>query len=249
MNKAISVFFICLAAILAGCNHDVNISGAFGDDSHSTQPKYDNEIIQTTITTLTPTPTPTPTTKSTQPQPQTQTLTPTPALTLVPQSASTPAPVPTSTPMQTQAPAPDNHDSANANAYANVTVVVSGKATTFVGQQAIYTDGEVFVPVHGVFEHLDGANGNTDSPFTVGWDSQLSTATIKNRWYTVIITSGEQGFICNGDRVTPAAPQRIIDGEFMLPLMSITKAIDATVQWDEEKNTISIFYESMIITG
>ena len=130
--------------------------------------------------------------------------------------------------------------------YADAKVIVSGKEITFANQGAVIKDGEVFVPVVGVFEHLDGANENKDAPFTVNWDDQTSTATIKNRWYAVTVVSGEQAFTCNGKMVTPAAPPQTINGVFMLPLAAIAKAIDATTHWDESTSTISMFYESMV---
>ena len=130
-----------------------------------------------------------------------------------------------------------------------VTIIVSGKKLIFDDRQPVLKDGEVYVPVFGVFEYLYGANNNKNAPFTVNWDDKTSTATIKNRWYTVIVASGEQIFTCNGDSIMPAAPQQIIDGVFMLPLTAIAQAMEATVEWEAETNIISIFYESMIISS
>ena len=164
--------------------------------------------------------------------------------------------------------------SASSKPTATINVIVSGKMLVFDEQQPVLKDGEVLVPVFGVFENLYGANGNKESPFSVNWDNQTSTATIKNRWYTVVAVSGEHDFTCNGNRVTPIVPQQMIDGVFMLPLTAIAQAIDATVEWggggsadmggvedegrgkgesnvegDQSKNTISIFYESMVMAG
>ena len=150
--------------------------------------------------------------------------------------------------MSTTSPAPVE-STPNTGEEVPVIVIVSGKRLVFDDRQPVSKDGEVFVPVYGVFEYLDGANGNKTAPFAVNWDEQTSAVTIKNQWYTVVIASGEQDFTCNGDLITPAAPQQTIDGVFMLPLTAVANAIEATVEWDEETNTISIFYESMIITG
>ncbi|MDR3239533.1 MAG: copper amine oxidase N-terminal domain-containing protein [Clostridiales bacterium] len=106
-----------------------------------------------------------------------------------------------------------------------VKLIVSGKELMFDGQQPIVKDGEVFVPVYGVFENLDGANGNQDAPFTVKWDETTSTATIRNTWYNVTVTANDL---------------------FMIPLLEVAEAIDATVEWDETAKTMSVFYESMI---
>ncbi|MCL2146473.1 MAG: copper amine oxidase N-terminal domain-containing protein [Synergistaceae bacterium] len=152
---------------------------------------------------------------------------------------SAPEPVPAPEPVL----APDNQNTG----YAKARVIVSGKEITFDNQQAIIKDGEIFIPVKGVFEYLEGANGNKDAPFTVVLDESSSTATIKNRWYTVKVTSGEQTFTCNGNRIAFNAPAQKINGTLMLPLLAIAEAMDVSTVWDDASSTISIFYESMII--
>ena len=177
-----------------------------------------------------------------------------------PESAATPAHEPTAAPEndipQTHEPTPesdipqtsesvstpDNQGSSHTEAQ----LIVSGKAITFDGQGAIIKDGEVFVPVIGVFEHLYGANENKDSPFTVNWDEGTATATIKNRWYTVIVTSEGQTFTCNGNQIAFTVPPQKIDGTLMLPLRAIAEAMDVSVVWDAATSTVNIFYESMI---
>lgn len=126
-----------------------------------------------------------------------------------------------------------------------IKVTVSGKELTFDGQQPIHKNGEVLIPVYGVFEKLDGANGNKDAPFTVKEDDATSTVTIKNKWYTVSITEEKQTFTCNGKEITAGTPSQRINGVLMLPLRAIAEAMDVTVEGDEAAGTISIFYESM----
>ena len=116
-----------------------------------------------------------------------------------------------------------------------VKLIVSSKVLTFDGQQPVVKDGEVLVPVHGIFEHLLGANGQTDAPFTVKWDETTSTATIHNSWYTVVVTEGKQTFTCKGKdsdekSITPDVPPQRINETFMLPLKAIAEAITATVE-------------------
>lgn len=131
---------------------------------------------------------------------------------------------------------------------------VSSKALTFDGQQPIAKDGEVLVPVYGVFENLTGAHGNTDAPFTVQWDESNSTATIQNSWYTVVVTQGKQTFTCKGKglddkSIKSAVPPQMINGTLMLPLKAIAEAITATVEWDESTGTVSMYYKPMIKTN
>ena len=227
MRKATIGFAVCLALVLPGCGRDPNIGGASGGDAQPMQ-----------------------TARAAEPA----------AVPTLPAESATMPTLPTGlSDGQGVRPIEENlsedlledllEDLPPPQAPTPATVIVSGKEIAFDGQQAVAKDGEVFVPVKGVFEHLDGANGNKDAPFAVDWDGQTSTATIKNRWYTIIATSGEQFFYCNGERVAPAAPPQAINGEFMLPLMAIANAIDATAQWDKANNTVSIFYESMVISS
>jgi len=140
-----------------------------------------------------------------------------------------------------------------------VKLIVSGKELTIDGQPPIVKDGEVFVPIHGVFEHVTGAYGDTSAPFMVNWDAAASTATITNSWFTVIIKQGEQNFTLNirsqgassisNESITPDSPAQIINGELMLPLKAITEAIDMILEWDEQARAVSIFYPSVIATS
>ena len=134
----------------------------------------------------------------------------------------------------------------------DITVIVSGQKISFSGQKPVAKDGEVFVPVLGVFENLTGANGNKSAPFSVKWDETTSTAIISNIWYTVKVTAGEDMFTCsgaNGATTTHSAPSQTNNGVFMLPLRAIAEAIDATVEWSEATRTVSIYYESMIVSS
>jgi len=127
-----------------------------------------------------------------------------------------------------------------------VRLIVSGKELTFDGQKPVVKDGEVFIPVLGVFEHLTGAHGNTEAPFTVKWDEAATTVTIQNKWVTVIITKGEQSFTYKGQSISPAEPPQTINGTFMLPLKAIAEAMDVSLEWDEAAGTVSIFHLSRV---
>ncbi len=84
------------------------------------------------------------------------------------------------------------------------------------------------VPVRGVFEELG---------FEVSYDAETKTAVLENSRYTVSMTSGDSVFYVNEEAVTPAVPQQIYDGHFMLPLRAVAEAIDADVDWVEDTKT------------
>jgi hypothetical protein len=127
--------------------------------------------------------------------------------------------------LNNETPAPATETPITPDEGTAVTLIVSGKKLTFDGQQPIAKDGEVFVPVYGVFENLYGANDNKDAPFTVKLDETTRIVTVRNAWYNVTVTANDLS---------------------MIPLLEVAKAIDATVEWDKDAQTISVFYESMI---
>ncbi len=128
----------------------------------------------------------------------------------------------------------------------DISVIVSGTEVSFADQQPVMQDGRVLVPVRGVFEKLNGADGTADYPFAVSWDDATQTATIKNFWYTVTIKAGSKTFTANGKTITPDVAPQIINGRLMMPLRAISEAVDATVEWDDDTREVKIFYESLI---
>ncbi len=262
VKKIILQLVICFVICFSGCSQKADIDSAdssgmtlsaqpTGQYENQTQPMPQSEVSQTPVPALTPD---TPELSNKVSQTPAPTSTPdTPELS----NKVSQTPVPTSTPdtpkvshkvSQTPKTTTKPTSKNQGVSYKEAKVIVSGKEITFDGQQAIIKDGDVLIPVYGVFEKLEGANGNKSAPFTVKWDETASVATIRNSWYTVTATAGEETITCNGKTITPAVPPQTIDGVFMLPLRAVAKAIDATVDWDETAATISIFYEAKIRT-
>ncbi|MCD8090536.1 MAG: copper amine oxidase N-terminal domain-containing protein [Clostridiales bacterium] len=109
-----------------------------------------------------------------------------------------------------------------------VNVTVNGNA---IEAQGIIVEGTTLVPVRGVFEELG---------FEVGYDAETKTATLSNSSYTVSMTAGDTVIYVNGEAVTPAVPQQVYEGSFMLPLRTVAEAIGAEVGWDAETKTASV---------
>ena len=110
----------------------------------------------------------------------------------------------------------------------DVNVVVNGNA---VDMKGVILENRTMVPVRGVMEELG---------YTVDWDADTKTATLKNDVNTVKITAGESVFYLNDTAVTPDVPQAIIEGRFMLPLRAVSEAVGAKVDWDGESKTAVI---------
>lgn len=233
-TRAIVALTICFAICLSGC--DLTNSHSTDDGTATptltpTAPQNGESIPPASASTPKYIPTP-----ASPPSDEPQSSDPAPA-----QFDSEPTPT-------TPAPTPEHPPAASdTNNGTEVRLIVSGQALTFNGQQPVLKDGEVFIPVYGVFEHLLGANDNDSALFTVKWDA--SAVTIRNSWNTVVIVEGEPTFTCNGATITPALPPQIINGTFMLPLKAIAEAIDATIKVDEAAGTVSMFYEGMIRIG
>ena len=113
----------------------------------------------------------------------------------------------------------------------DVNVVVNGNA---VDMKGVILENRTMVPVRGVMEELG---------YTVDWDADTKTATLKNDVNTVKITAGESVFYLNDTAVTPDVPQTIIEGRFMLPLRAVSEAVGAKVDWDSNTKTAVISTE------
>lgn len=131
-----------------------------------------------------------------------------------------------------------------------IKVMVYEKEITFQDQGPIIEDGRVLVPIRGVFEKL--GKGEASNEFKVSWDEKTSTATIKNKWYTVTIPANASSFTVTTNKwdgttetktITPDVPQKIVNGRILIPLRAISEAVSADVDWDSQTNTAKIWYE------
>lgn len=142
-----------------------------------------------------------------------------------------------------------------------ITLNVSGKELTFDGQPPIIKDGEIFVPINGVFEHLTGPNGIAlQPPFTAKWDESTTTATIANHWYTAIFRQGENHFTLNtrlhqvgdamsSEAITPDIPAHMVNGMFMLPLRAVAESMLMIFEWDEMSKTAYVYNVTVIVAN
>ncbi len=113
-------------------------------------------------------------------------------------------------------------------AFADTTEVNVVVNDNLIETKGIIVDSTTLVPVRGVFEELG---------FEVSYDAETKTAVLENSRYTVSMTSGDSVIYVNEEAVTPAVPQQIYDGHFMLPLRTVAEAIGADVDWVEDTKT------------
>lgn len=107
-----------------------------------------------------------------------------------------------------------------------------------VADKGVIIEGRTLVPVRGVFEYMG---------YTVDWDGETKTATLKSDKNTVVIKNGDADFTVNGKAIMPDVPAQIIGGRFMLPLRAVGEAVDADVNWDAENKTAYIKSKDNVI--
>lgn len=124
------------------------------------------------------------------------------------------------------------------------TVMIVGTASAaqlFVDDKRIATDvppqiisGRTLVPVRPLFESL-GA--------TVSWNESTMTATAKKENTVISITIGSKTALVNGKPKTLDVAAQTINSRSMVPARFIAEALDATVDWDA--NTESVYIRTV----
>ena len=110
-----------------------------------------------------------------------------------------------------------------------VTVQVDGVVVEFEEAAPVMVEGRVLVPVRGVFEHMG---------FEVWYEEGV--AFLESDDFIIIIVTGEETFIVNGESVTPDVPQQVVDGNMLLPLRAVAEAVGGYPVWDAENRVANI---------
>lgn len=114
-----------------------------------------------------------------------------------------------------------------------INVTVNGQPVIFDVAPYIMQD-RTMVPMRAVFEAL-GAE--------VQWDEEAQTITVKTENDTIVLHIGSAIFYKNDqEKDTDVAPV-ILNERTMIPLRAISEALDATVNWNEETQTVVITME------
>lgn len=111
-----------------------------------------------------------------------------------------------------------------------ISVVIDGRQISF-DQPPVMLNGNVMVPMRGVFEEL-GAD--------VKWKSATRTIFATKGTTEIIIQIGSPFASVGGKTQQLAAPAAMIGGSMMVPLRFVSEALGAEVKWDGATKTVAI---------
>lgn len=115
-------------------------------------------------------------------------------------------------------------------ALAAPSVVVDGQ-TLALDQPPVLVDSRTLVPMRPIFEALG---------CEIKWydDSQMVVAQKELRY--ISLTIGDTALYVNGDSIKLDVPAQIINGRTMVPLRAVSEALQATVDWDGDTETVTV---------
>ena len=114
---------------------------------------------------------------------------------------------------------------------AAINVVVNGSAIPFPGQGPVRREGQILVPLRGVFEKL-GAS--------VQFEKGTKTIVAVKGETTITLRVGDANGFVNGFPRPLAVPAEIRGGATLVPLRFISEALGAKVKWDAERRVAEV---------
>lgn len=115
-------------------------------------------------------------------------------------------------------------------AFGALQLTIDGKPLTTDVPPTI-VDGRTLVPVRAIFESLGT---------TIAWDEATQTVTATNDTTTIALVIDKDIAMVNGESKTLDVPAKIIDGRTMVPARFVAEALNCTVGWDADTQTVTI---------
>ena len=117
-----------------------------------------------------------------------------------------------------------------------IPIYIDGQRAAFQSQEPVIINGRVLVPVE-LFEMLG---------LSIEWLRDDETAVlIYDIWDEIIVSAEDSFFTINGKRIYPDVPQRLINGQLMLPLRAVMEAF----VWGHEPPEHNIEEIRMLMTA
>jgi hypothetical protein len=110
-------------------------------------------------------------------------------------------------------------------------IVVNNSVLKLPVSPVLTSKGNTLVPIRAIFEAL-GAD--------VTWNSKTNTAIAKKGNSTFQVSIGETSFIRDGKRIDLSESCKLVNGTTMIPLRSITEAMDSYVTWFDNNGESSV---------
>lgn len=111
------------------------------------------------------------------------------------------------------------------------TVIIDGKVQAYT-QPAVIKDGRILVPMRSIFETLKSK---------ISWDRDTQSVTAKRGATSIKLTINSKTATVNDNIVELDVAAQLINGSTMVPLRFVSDALGASVAWDGNTNTVSIF--------
>ncbi len=101
------------------------------------------------------------------------------------------------------------------------------------GSKPIIKNGRTLLPIRTLIESVGG---------TIEWDATEKKVSIYLDGHSIILWIGKTTALVDGSKATLDVAPEIINGRTYLPLRFISENLGATVNWDADTKTITIYY-------
>lgn|GEM_PF-3195219 len=117
-----------------------------------------------------------------------------------------------------------------------ISVIIDGVPVDFDGQKPMVVNGNLLVPVRGVFEHLG---------FDVSWEQATQTVNMIRADDVFIITIGERDSYGpvnshGSSRIPQLVPAQIIDGRTMVRIDAFVNRLGLATEWNNVERVMTI---------
>lgn len=115
-------------------------------------------------------------------------------------------------------------------ALAAPSVVVDNQSLT-LDQPPVIVNSRTLVPMRAIFEALG---------CEVNWYADTQAVVAQKDLQSMSLTVGEDTLYLNNKKIKLDVPAQIVNGRTMVPLRAVSEALNATVAWDADTETITV---------
>jgi len=134
----------------------------------------------------------------------------------------------------TPVPPPDQIEEIQIPSADAIKVIVNGTRLRFNGfndTEPVIENGRTLVPMRKIFEALEA---------DISWDGATNTVTATRLDKTISLSIGSNTAKLNGEDISLDVPASLINGRTMVPVRFVAESLDANVEWNETRKTVTI---------